>query len=615
MAIRGGQAFTFRAAGVCDAVDGSNALPGSMSILKDLVPNPTTSRQYVPRPASTQLTNFTGFTTPAGVNALLIIGSRAYGMIASARFAGQDEPFCYDLAAGVFVTIAGPTAANTPDSPATTGDWTPPTMAMTGGRIMITHPGFDGVPNYVGWIDVRGFISGAATGNTNTSTLINALSANPLTVLGWQVGDRITGSGIPANTFIVSLTATSVIISQATTTTLVGTALTVTSGTVAAPQYGAGNTNTNPLAAVPLAVSIFNGRAYYAVDNGLQFSDSLKPLEITNATQAMTLGDDTPVTALAGLPLGNLSLGGIVQSLIAFKGAQHYWQVLGDPATSDLKLDAVDGSVGTLSPLSIAPVTGGLGYIAPDGFRMISLDGTNSDPFGAHGEGVNTPFTYAVNPSRTAAAFNQNVYRVSVKNGYVDSQPVQEYWFDFSLKTWTGPHSFPAALIQPYYNASNAFVLAASGINAKLWQSTTHPTASSTYTENSVAMSFIWQTSLMPDNESAAVNQVIETTLGMTMPSATSITVQALDEEGEILATVPMSGDGMMGAIWNSFTWGAEAWGSSIMPYQQCNLPWPQPVVSKQMFLRIVGASLANFVIGNLYFKYQITGYFGGRQS
>lgn len=611
MGIRGGQSLTFRATGVSDTIDASNAEMGAMAILKDLVPNPTTAAQFVPRPASTQITNFAAFTDPEDVSVFLVVGNRVYGMIASDNFPGQDVPFCYDLDAGAFVTVAGATAANTPDTQLTSGDWSPPTMAMTGKRIMITHPGFDGAPNYVGWIDTRGFISTGATGDTHTSTLIDNLSSNPLTILGVQVGDKVTGSGIPADTFVVSLNATSVTLSQATTTTVVGAALTFTSGTFLAPQYGAGNTNTTPLVAVPAAVSIFNGRAYYAVDNGLQFSDSLKPLEITAATQALTLGDETPVTAIAGLPLGNLVQGGVVQSLIAFKGAAPYWQVLGDPATSDLKLDLVDGSVGTLAPRSLAPMTNGLGYIAPDGFRIINLDGKASEPIGANGQGVNVPFTYAVNPSRIAAAYNQNIYRASVQNGYVDGQPFEEYWFDFSRGAWTGPHSFPATMIAPYYAVNNAFIMAGVGLPAKLWESTTKPSANSTYTENGVAMSFIWQSSLLPDNEQTANTQVIQTALGLVMPPTQALTVIAMSEVGQPLGLVSLDGGGASSSVWDAFDWGEAVWGSSLTPYQQYNLPWPNPLVFKQMMLRITGASLAGFAIGNLYFNYQITGYFG----
>src|ERR1700731_3579824 len=103
MPVRGAQAITFRPAGVCDAIDATNAAAGSMASLKDLIPNPTTKSQFVPRPASTQVTNFGGFTTPAQGETLLVVGTKAYGMIASARNAGKSEPFCYDLVNAAFI--------------------------------------------------------------------------------------------------------------------------------------------------------------------------------------------------------------------------------------------------------------------------------------------------------------------------------------------------------------------------------------------------------------------------------------------------------------------------------------------------------------------------------
>ena len=145
MPIANGQSLTFRPGGVTDAISGTNTFPGSMNQLADLIPNPSIRGAFVPRPAATQTTNFASFTTPAQGEALFVVGNRAYGMIASARFAGKSEPFCYDLLAGSFVTITGPTSANCPTSQPTSGDWTPATMAMVGNRILITHPGYDGI--------------------------------------------------------------------------------------------------------------------------------------------------------------------------------------------------------------------------------------------------------------------------------------------------------------------------------------------------------------------------------------------------------------------------------------------------------------------------------------
>lgn len=611
MAIRNAKNITFRARGLTDAVDGTNAFPGSMMALQDLVPNPANAQQFVPRPASTKVTNFTGFSTPAVVTAIYVVGNRAYGMIGSALNAGKDQPFCYDLIAGAFVAISGITSANSPTSPLTTGDWTPPTMVEIANRIVITHPGYDGLTHFVGWIDVRNFTSTGITGSTHTSTLIDTLSANPLT-LDWSVGDFISGAGIPAGAYIVSLTPTSVTISAAASASAAGVALTVTSGTFAAPVYNAGQTNLTPLAAVPVAVAEFNGRAWYAVNNGVQFSDALYPLNITNATQALTMGDSTPVTALCGVPLANQVVGGVVQSLLAFKGAASYYQITGDQATTNLSSNVVQGSVGTLAPNTLTPTPQGIAMIAPDGMRIIGTNGQSGPIVGADGQGVSIPFQFAINPSRMCSAYNEDVFRVSVQNGFLNGQPFREYWYDMSLQVWTGPHSFPAEIIAPYYAASNSFILAGVGINAALWQSTVLPGPNSTYTENGTAMSIAWQPTLLPDNDSMANNQNIQGAIGLALPPSGNLNVLALDENGATLATTNIVGSGVGGSLWDGFNWGGADWGSALTAFQQYDLIWPNTVVFKQATLRVTGASLAGFVIGNAYLQYQVTGYLGG---
>lgn len=613
MPIRGARSLTFKARGLSDAVDGTNAFEGSMAFLQDLIPNPANSEQFVPRPASTQITNFTGFTTPGVVTALYIVGTRAYGMIGSASPAGKDRPFCYDLLAGAFVTIGNITSANTPTTPLTTGDWTPPTMTMVANKILITHPGYDGITNFIGWIDLRNFTSTTITGNTHSNKTVDNLSSNVL-LLGWQVGDKISDlvADIPANTYITAIApgGLSVTISNNATGTN-ATTFTVTSGTFAAPVYGAGQTDGTPLVAVPVAVAEFNGRAWYAVNNGVQFSDALIPLQITLATQALTMGDSDPVTALAGIPLANQVVGGTIQSLIAFKGSATYWQITGDQATTNLANNAVNGSVGTLAPNTIAPTPLGIAYIAPDGLRLIGLNGQSSQPLGADGQGVSVPFQYAVNPSRMCAAYNQNVVRVSVQNGYVNGQPVQEYWYDLNLQVWTGPHTFPAALIAPLYTSTNAFILAGNAINAKLWQSTVLPGAASTYTENGVAMNFAWQPSLLPDNQATAENQSLQGALGLSLPASSTVTVLALNEQGVQLGSVVVGMGAGGGSVWDSFLWGGSVWGSSVTAYQQYALKWTASLVFKQVTLRVTGASMAGFVIGNAYLQYQVLGYLG----
>ena len=72
MAIKNSEAFTFKAAGLSDAVDATNAPGGAMALLQNLVPSPKTQSVYVCRPAALTLTAFAGFNTPTRINALKV---------------------------------------------------------------------------------------------------------------------------------------------------------------------------------------------------------------------------------------------------------------------------------------------------------------------------------------------------------------------------------------------------------------------------------------------------------------------------------------------------------------------------------------------------------------
>src|SRR5690242_16013152 len=93
---------TFRAHGVCDAVDGTNAPRGAMGLLSNLIPDPATTDVFVARPAAVALIDFValGFAAPGEANATLVVGDTVYGMIPTARNALMDEPFCVNLATG-----------------------------------------------------------------------------------------------------------------------------------------------------------------------------------------------------------------------------------------------------------------------------------------------------------------------------------------------------------------------------------------------------------------------------------------------------------------------------------------------------------------------------------
>jgi hypothetical protein len=143
MSIRNGVPLHFSPHGVCDAVDATNVQDGAMAALTNLIPDPSTANLFQCRPASTLETNFNGFQNPGFISVMEVFGNVAYGLIATARNPGHDEPFAFNLVTKTFSPISGVTAANTPASPITTGDWTPPSMALVGVNLLFTSQGFN----------------------------------------------------------------------------------------------------------------------------------------------------------------------------------------------------------------------------------------------------------------------------------------------------------------------------------------------------------------------------------------------------------------------------------------------------------------------------------------
>ena len=535
MGLRAAPPFRWPLTGLSDTLDGTDTFPGAMASLSNMVPDPSTKGVWQCRPAAQQLTAFAGFTLPGFVSALVVEGDRAYGMVASSRFAGYDEPFCFDLTSNTFVAISGVTAANVPASPSATGSWTPPSIALVGVYLIVAHPGFPATGGgLIGYINI----------------------ANP-----------------------------------------------------AGLTWAAGNTATNALPEAPTWVQQLGDRAYYGCNPTVgqpivYFSDVLAPLTITNANQSLTFGDRVTLTWAAGLPLNN-QLGGIIQSLIVFKGVTNLYQITGDYSTPNnpLTVNSLNVATGTLCPLSVTTTPRGLAFIAPDGLRFIDFSAQVSDPIGISGDGVNVPFLNPVIPSRVAAAFCSNVLRISVQNSNVVGVPTQEYWFDLSRKVWSGPHTFPASLIAPW---RGTFVMAPTGITASLWQSDPVQTPTSQFIENGVPMVWTAATSILPDNQQMAESAVIETT--WTMGLSAQVSVQALDEANTVLDIIAIQPSSPT-YLWNGGLWGARLWRGANINLAPHRILWDKPIVFRRGSVVASGQSTAGFKIGDLYIRYQSLGY------
>jgi len=552
VSLRNTQPRLFSPKGVGDAFDEDHGFPGTCLQLKNLIRDTRQEDSWVCRPAAVRLTQFQGFTTPGQISALTVINGIAYGMLATGRNAGKDEPFAFNIAGGVFLTVSNVLADNVPFTQPTTGNWTPPTMALVGARLFVTHPGFAGTANFFGWFD--------------------------LSSLG-------------------------------------------------APAWNAGNTTGTPLPFVPVAVAQYMDRAWFAVNlvsgySACYFTDT-GTLNLTSATQILTFGDNTPISALHGLPFKN-QLGGLIQSLIVFKGSPNgvynMYQITGDSSqatqavvagsttitlSSGLSVNALNCATTCLAPNSIVATPKGLFFVAPDGLRLMDWEGNVSPPIGGMGKGVNAVFYQIVSPSRICAATNSNLIRISFDDILDAGIPTEEYWFDLERGTWSGAHTFPADLIASY---GDSFVLAPHGMPGQLWQSDSHQTAASGFVEAGAQMVYSLDTAFVQDPGGINECSVIETSVIAGMPSATKIMVTAYDEQGSPLDSAEYTAAGAA-SIWGSFVWGQANWAAASNYFGPRRIDWHRPLVYRRLRFSITGDCASGLRFAGIWFREERLGY------
>ena len=616
------QVLRFSPAGLSDSLDETELFPGAMASLQNLIPDPTTKNVWTCRPAATQITAFAGFTTPGAISVFKVLGSLVYGLIATGRTANYDEPFCYNILTNANVPVLGVTASNVPLTQPTVGDWVPPTMDLCGVNLVVTHPGFDGVTNFIGWFDTTNAAAPVwhagnllGTGSIEfLSTLVGGSSYTNGTYTNVALTGG-TGSGATADITVAGGGVTAVSLRKAGTGYTAADTLSATAGSIGGTGSGFSIKATTVaagkilLTTPPAWVAQFAGRAYLGINPvagqpSVVFTDSLV-LTCTNATQALTFGDNLPLTAGKGLPLSN-QLGGVIQALLVFKGTSSIYQVTGDFSNTSLAVNTLNAATGTLSPRAIVDTPQGVGFLAPDGFRVIDFDARVSDPLGIAGQGVNVPFLNPLYPSRAAAACNADVIRVSVQNTQVAGTPFQEYWFDLPRKAWSGPHTFPASMIDTY---NNSFVVAAQGVAGKLFTSKTVPDSTTTSVENGAQLYWVWQTAMLVDNQQMSASEVVELTLKTTVvPGVSNINVSAVDENNAVLGYASVTYNTSQ-SLWGSATWGGATWGGAGGGLHPRQVTFPAPVVYDRVSISASGISAQGFKIGDMYMRRRELGY------
>lgn len=363
----------------------------------------------------------------------------------------------------------------------------------------------------------------------------------------------------------------------------------------AAPVWNAGNTATNPLPFVPTGVAQFNNRAWFVVKNAVHFTDALTTT-ISDASHVLIVGDTGNITAIAPQPLIT-SVQGIIQSLAVFK-TNTIALITGDDAQGNLAINIISSSVGNRSARTIAPTPKGLMFMADDGVRLLSQDGTLAEP----NPDLKLPFIHALTPSRASGMYNNNIYRISVQNGNANGSPIEEYWYDFRISGWTGPHTFIQNLSVPYLGT---FVAFNNTLAPGLWISDVVQSGTSVFTENGSPMTFLERTSPMPDGDTLYVNSVVLSVADLVLPHiAQSYTFVAIDVNNGVLSQATLA-TLASGAIWNGFDWGTEIWTPTSYGMERYNIPWTEPLVFTRLVMQMTGLSNAGFKIGKLTTGYQ----------
>lgn len=535
----------FTPKGLSDAFDATDAFQGACQTLQNLIFDQANPELLTARPGvGAALTTFPGFTTPGFVSLHVSVGTLIFGMLATGRNAGHDEPFCYDVSAGAFITISGVTSANTPTSPATSGDWQPPTLAVIGIKVIITHPGFSGTgSNFFGVIDIT----------------------NP-----------------------------------------------------AAPVWSSSQVATFGLPGVPQAVANFNNRAYFAVKNQAWYTDVLNPLNATNAGQSVTVGDNTNIVALSGLPVQTTS-SGVIGALVIFKPAQ-IWQLTGDEAitSNPLALNYLTVTTGCIAPRSVVTTSFGITFMDVSGPHFLSFLGQvmamDSKLTGAAPSDIQIPFQNTTSPTRMAASFQGNIYRVCVPTNLAMGDTTNDYWYDLYRKRWNGPHTFPYDCISAVTGATTGsfFVLSSAANPGALYRSLTQQQSgiSPEFDDLGVPLQTVMMSSSFPKTGHMTEKQVIESTLELSSVGvAVNYNITAQDDQGNTVGSALVTTQNV-GQTWGSNVWGdGSKWASAVAAAHVYNVFWAAPVVFKKIVLNITATANNSLSIGTFYARYQDCGY------
>ena len=541
--------------GVADTLDGTNSPPGAMSSLSNLIPDPSTPFCFQCRPAAVALTTFPAFSSPGVVSVAYQLGTRIYGLIATARNTGHDEPFVYDIPSATFITVSGVTSGNTPVTQASAGAWTPPTMTLVSTKILVTHPGFPGSGTNFGWFDISTLASPAwSAGNTAT----NALPSVPVGVQ--QFGNRAYFSMSNGQVWFSDV--------------LVPTTITNASNVL---QVG---DNTAPTAMAALGLITTSG----GIVQGLVVFKNTTVWQVTGdvATTNLSLNNLSPAAgtlaprSIANTPLGVLFMSNDGIRMVTLTGS------VTEP------LDGVTMPFRNVSIPSrvVAAYNAGVYRICVQNSQAIGAP--YQDWWYDQPKGIWTgPHTFRYD---VAVAYNSTFILFSNATGATrtlwQSDPWQVLTSSFTENgvqlTWTYQTAPLADLGRLTANSAIETT-----INVAFGSGMTSFTGTNWD-------AFTWGNTRW---------------YGITTFSPTQqLSVVASDESGAVLSQAILTSSSS-GTLWDSFNWGGSKWGSSISGLRPYSIPWTKPLVFTKLVILATGGSAPGLKVSNLQVLYQPLNY------
>jgi hypothetical protein len=662
----------FRPRSLSDTLDGTNSPPGSALAFVNLIADPSTPACLQCRPAAEILSQFSGFTSPGLVTAALEVNGRIYGLIGSGRFSGHDEPFCFNVASEEFVTLSGVTSGNCPLTPVSTGDWVPPSMFAVGQKVLVTHPGFQGLGNgnFFGYFDTSAYTE---TENGNTTSGSNQITGNILiTAVG--PGYSISGTGIPAGSTVTNVVSVTLQTTGNTTASSTTVSNVASFAGIAVGQTIAG-------LGIPTAATIagFNvGAATITLSAAATSSNTAATLSMSGtivtisanatatATVAVTISGGTTTEPLwcAGNTT-NILLPSAPQQVSGFNNRPYF--AVGNAVTFcdplSLNISEADGNPQTLTigdtspvtcltpltiinPATAAPVSGLLTF-KEKLITLITGDPTTSNLANntLSSAGIGTVSPLAVSPTQIGVFFPaaDGLRCVELSGNITDPLPDVRVPFISAINKTRMSGAYNSGVyrcclqsgtlagspFQEYWfdlthkmwNGPHTFqqniittwegtFIAFSNANAAtLYQTDVIQGLTSSFTENGSVLNWNYTTCALPDNEDLMMNSLVVSTINMAYAAgASSIQFLATDENGTTLGQALLTPPSTT-SIWGDFNWGAGLWFGQIFGLQPKQIPWTAPIVFSKLILQVSSLSSTGVKISNYQALYQPLGY------